>query len=91
VAATKRRTLEGIVHSDRMHKTITVDVETRTRDATYGKFLRRTRRFMVHDEREEAGPGDRVEIEETRPLSRNKHWRLLRVVGRGHAPEEAAP
>jgi small subunit ribosomal protein S17 len=81
----------GVVHSDRMQKTITVDVETRYRDATYGKYMRRTRRFMVHDEREEASPGDRVEIEETRPLSRRKRWRLLRVVERGHGREEGAP
>ena len=85
----KRRTRVGIVHSDKMQKSITVDVETQHMERTYGKYVRRTRRVMVHDEREEANPGDRVEIEETRPLSKRKCWRLLRVLERGHGPEEA--
>ena len=85
-----RKTLLGVVHSDKMQKTITVDVERRYRHAKYGKFILKTQRFAVHDEKEEANPGDRVEIMETRPLSKNKRWRLLRVVERGHAPEEEA-
>ncbi|MGQ0612992.1 MAG: 30S ribosomal protein S17 [Planctomycetaceae bacterium] len=84
----KRGVLVGIVHSDKMHKSITVDVETRRMERTYGKYVRSTRRIMVHDEREEAGPGDRVEIEETRPLSKRKSWRLLRILDTGHGPQE---
>jgi small subunit ribosomal protein S17 len=85
-----RKTLLGTVHSDKMKKTITVDVERKYRHAKYGKFIVKTRRFAVHDERNEAHAGDRVEIMETRPLSKNKRWRLLRVLERGHAKGEEA-
>jgi small subunit ribosomal protein S17 len=85
-----RKTLVGVVHSDKMDKTITVEVERRYRHAKYGKFILKTQRFAVHDEKDEAHRGDRVEIMETRPLSKNKRWRLLRIVERGHAPEEEA-
>jgi small subunit ribosomal protein S17 len=88
VVEQNRKTLVGIVHSDKMAKTITVDVERRYRHAKYGKFVLKTQRFAVHDEKNEAHPGDRVEIMETRPLSKSKRWRLLRVVERGHAPGE---
>jgi small subunit ribosomal protein S17 len=80
----------GTVFSDRMQKTITVDVERRYRHAKYGKFIVKTQRYAVHDERNEAKPGDRVEITETRPLSRRKRWRLLRVVERGHREQQEA-
>ena len=85
-----RKTLLGTVHADKMTKTITVDVERKYRHAKYGKFIVKTRRFAVHDERNEAHAGDRVEIMETRPLSKNKRWRLLRVLERGHARGEEA-
>jgi small subunit ribosomal protein S17 len=88
VVEQNRKTLVGIVHSDKMAKTITVDVERRYRHAKYGKFVLKTQRFAVHGEKNEAHPGDRVEIMETRPLSKSKRWRLLRVVERGHAPGE---
>lgn len=81
-----RKTLLGTVHSDRMQKTITVDVERRVQHAKYGKFVLRTKRYAVHDEKEEANIGDLVEIAETRPLSKSKRWRLLRIVTR--APQE---
>lgn len=85
-----RKTLLGTVHADKMKKTITVDVERKYRHAKYGKFIVKTRRFAVHDERNEARAGDRVEIMETRPLSKSKRWRLLRILERGHAREEEA-
>ncbi|MFI5401627.1 MAG: 30S ribosomal protein S17 [Planctomycetota bacterium] len=85
-----RKTLLGTVHADKMMKTITVDVERRYKHPKYGKFMVKTRRFAVHDERNEAHAGDRVEIMETRPLSKNKRWRLLRVLERGHAAGEEA-
>jgi small subunit ribosomal protein S17 len=84
-----RKTLLGTVHSGRMQKTITVEVERRYRHPKYGKYVVRTRRFAVHDERNEARPGDRVEISETRPLSRTKRWRLVRILERSERGEEA--
>ena len=85
-----RKTLLGTVHADKMTKTITVDVERRYRHPKYGKFVVKTRRFAVHDEKGEARAGDRVEIMETRPLSKNKRWRLLRILERGHGANEEA-
>jgi small subunit ribosomal protein S17 len=70
----------GVVVSNKMQKSITVAVEWHVRDALYGKTTRRTSQFMVHDEKNEAKPGDIVEIVETRPLSRRKRWSLRRVV-----------
>jgi small subunit ribosomal protein S17 len=87
VRARNRKILQGTVHSDRMQKTITVDVARRVKHAKYGKYLVRTRRFAVHDERNEARAGDTVEIAETRPLSKRKRWRLLRVVERAPTRE----
>jgi len=80
-----RKTLLGVVHSDKMEKTITVDVERRYRHAKYGKFIVKTRRFAVHDEKSEAKVGDRVRIEETRPLSKLKRWRLREVLAKAEA------
>jgi small subunit ribosomal protein S17 len=90
VAVGNRKTLLGLVSSDKMEKTITVDVERRYKHPKYGKYLVKTRRFAVHDERNEAHEGDRVEITETRPLSKRKRWRLVRVLERAHGPEEGA-
>ena len=70
----------GVVISNKMQKSIVVAVEWQTRDSLYGKTQRRTSTFMVHDEKNEAKIGDRVEIVETRPLSRRKRWSLKRVV-----------
>ena len=75
-----RRVLQGTVHSDRMQKSVTVDVERRYKHPKYGKYVVQTRRYAVHDEKNEAHAGDRVEIAETRPLSKRKRWRLLRIV-----------
>jgi|GEM_PF-31943 len=80
----KRGTMTGIVVSDKMQKTIVVKVDRRVRHELYGKFLVHSRRFKAHDEKNEAKMGDRVELVESRPLSREKRWVLktiLRKVG----------
>ena len=71
---------EGVVVSDKMQKSCVVAVEWQVRNEMYGKTERRTSKFMVHDEKNEAKPGDLVEIVETRPMSRRKRWALRRVV-----------
>lgn len=78
-----RKTRIGIVVSDRMQKTIVVRVEQRVRHPIYLKEVTQTRKYHVHDERGEAKAGDVVEIAETRPLSRTKRWRLVRVMKAG--------
>ena len=70
----------GVVVSNKMQKSIVVAVEWQVRHGLYGKTERRTSKFMVHDEKSEAKPGDIVAIVETRPLSRRKRWTLARVV-----------
>ncbi len=70
----------GVVVSNKMQKSIVVAVEWQTRHEVYGKTQRRTSKFMVHDETNEAKPGDIVEIVETRPMSRRKRWSLKRIV-----------
>ena len=69
----------GTVVSDKMQKTITVRVERSIQHAEYGKVIRRSTRFKVHDEKNEARTGDRVTIRETRPLSKDKRWKLVSV------------
>ena len=70
----------GVVVSNKMQKSIVVAVEWHVRHGLYGKTERRTSTFMVHDEKNEAKPGDTVEIVETRPMSRRKRWALKKVV-----------
>jgi small subunit ribosomal protein S17 len=70
----------GVVLSNKMQKSIVVGVEWQVRDGLYGKTMRRTSTFMVHDEKGDAGIGDTVAIVETRPMSRRKRWALVRVV-----------
>lgn len=74
------RTLEGVVASDKADKTIKVLVEYQMRHPKYGKYLKRRTTLHAHDEKNEAKEGDIVQIAECRPISRNKHHRLLRVV-----------
>ncbi|QLK87312.1 30S ribosomal protein S17 [Arsenophonus endosymbiont of Aphis craccivora] len=76
----KIRTLQGRVTSDKMEKSIVVAIERMVKYPLYGKFIRRTTKLHVHDENNECGIGDLVEIRETRPLSKTKSWRLVRVV-----------
>jgi len=75
-----RKTRIGRVVSDKMNKTIVVAVETKVRHPLYGKTVNRTTKFKVHDENNEANVNDRVEIMETRPLSKDKNWRLVKIV-----------
>ena len=76
----KRRVMRGKVVSDKMDKTIVVEIATRKSHPLYGKRTKVSRRFKAHDELNEAHIGDTVEIMETRPLSRDKHFRLVKVV-----------
>ena len=75
-----RKTRIGVVVSDKMDKTITVEIRTRVKHPLYGKIMNRTKKFKAHDERNEAGIGDTVRIMETRPLSKDKRWRLVEIV-----------
>ncbi len=76
------RTLTGQVVSNKMDKTIAVEIERQVRHPTYGKYVRRTTKLLAHDENNEAREGDTVSITPCRPLSRRKSWRLLAVVER---------
>ena len=75
-----RRTLVGMVTSDKMDKTIVVTVEDFVAHSLYGKAVKRTKKFKAHDENNECEIGDKVRIMETRPLSKDKRWRLVNVV-----------
>ena len=75
-----RKTRQGYVVSDKMDKTVVVEVEDRVKHALYGKVIRRTSKVKVHDEQNAAGIGDRVLIMETRPLSATKHWRIVEIL-----------
>ena len=75
-----RKTRRGYVVSDKMDKTVVVEVEDRVKHPLYGKVLRRTSKVKAHDEQNTAGIGDLVVISETRPLSATKHWRLVEIV-----------
>ncbi len=72
----------GIVVSNKMEKSITVAVERKVKHEIYGKFIRKTKKFVAHDEENTCNPGDTVKIMETRPLSKRKRWRLVEVVER---------
>jgi small subunit ribosomal protein S17 len=75
-----RKVREGLVVSDKMDKTVIVEVEDRVKHALYGKVLRRTRKLQVHDEQNACGTGDRVLLMETRPLSATKRWRVVEIL-----------
>jgi small subunit ribosomal protein S17 len=79
-ARNRRKVREGLVVSDKMAKTIVVQLEDRKKHALYGKVLRSTTKVKVHDEENTAGVGDRVQIMETRPLSATKRWRLVEIL-----------
>jgi small subunit ribosomal protein S17 len=76
----RRKLFVGNVVSNRMDKTITVVVERRFRHPFYGKYITRRSKLMAHDEKNECGIGDSVRVEEIRPLSRHKRWRLVEVL-----------
>ena len=75
-----RKTRQGYVVSDKMDKTVVVEVQDRVKHPLYGKVLRRTSKVKAHDEANSCGVGDRVLIMETRPLSATKHWRVVEIL-----------
>ena len=77
-----RKTRQGYVVSDKMDKTVVVEVEDRVKHALYGKVIRRSSKIKAHDEANAAGVGDRVRIMETRPISATKHWRVVEILER---------
>jgi small subunit ribosomal protein S17 len=80
--APRKKKQIGLVISDKRNKTITVEVRRVVKHPLYGKYLNRSTNYHAHDETEEAQEGDRVEIEEARPISKQKRWRLVRIVER---------
>ena len=75
-----RKTARGYVVSDKMDKTVVVEVEDRVKHALYGKVMRRTSKLKAHDEQNECGIGDRVLVMETRPMSKDKRWRVVEII-----------
>ena len=84
------RTLTGRVVSDKMHKTVAVEIERLIRHGRYGKYVRRTTKLLAHDENGESHVGDIVVISPCRPLSRRKSWRLVSVLEKAGAPKGTA-
>lgn len=76
----RRKTKVGMVVSDKMDKTVVVAVEDFVRHSLYGKSVKRTKKFKAHDENNECNTGDKVRIMETRPLSKDKRWRLVNII-----------
>jgi small subunit ribosomal protein S17 len=77
-----RKTRVGMVVSDKMQKTVVVSIERRVQHPVYGKMVRRTKKLKAHDEQNEAKTGDTVRIMETRPLSKDKRWRVVEIIER---------
>lgn len=75
-----RKQKTGIVTSNKMDKTIVISVERKVMHPKYGKFVKKTSKFMAHDEKNECGIGDMVRIMETKPFSKNKTWRLVEII-----------
>jgi len=75
-----RKTRIGVVVSDKMDKTVVVAIKTKVRHPLYGKMVNRTRKFKAHDEENSCGIGDTVKIMETRPISKDKNWRVVEIV-----------
>ena len=86
ITRNSRRLVQGVVCSDKMEKTITVSVERTFKHPKYKKYIRRHSTVQAHDETNEAQEGDTVEIRECRPLSKNKRWRIVRVVTKAILP-----
>ena len=75
-----RKTMTGVVTSDKMDKTVVVAVETSEKNKTYGKIQKRTYKLKAHDENNSCEIGDKVKVMETRPLSKDKRWRLVEII-----------
>lgn len=82
ISRNTRRERVGVVVSNSMDKSIVVIVKRKVKHPIYGKFVNKSSRFMAHDEENTANPGDTVKISETRPLSKNKRWRLVEIIER---------
>ncbi|MGG9971488.1 30S ribosomal protein S17 [Ferruginibacter sp. SUN002] len=80
IARNLRKTKLGVVSSNKMDKTITVNVERKVKHPLYGKFVKKSTKFHAHDEKNECSIGDTVRIMESRPLSKTKRWRLVEIV-----------
>ena len=72
----------GVVTSNKMEKSIVVSIERKVKHELYGKFLKKTSKFTAHDEKNDCNEGDKVKIMETRPMSKNKNWRLVEIIER---------
>ena len=72
----------GVVTSNKMEKSIVVSIERKVKHELYGKFLKKTSKFTAHDEKNDCNEGDTVKIMETRPMSKNKNWRLVEIIER---------
>ena len=77
-----RKERVGVVVSDKMDKSISVIIERKVKHPMYGKFVKKSKKYLVHDENNDCGIGDTVKIMETRPLSKNKCWRLVEIIER---------
>ncbi|MCL2696520.1 MAG: 30S ribosomal protein S17 [Oscillospiraceae bacterium] len=75
-----RKTRVGVVTSDKMDKSIVIAIKDNIRHPLYKKIIKRTIKLKAHDEKNECGVGDKVEVMETRPISKNKHWRLVKIL-----------
>jgi len=78
----QRRVVSGRVVSDKMNKTIVVEISRLTKHSTYNKIIKRVTKVKAHDEKNECKVGDRVKLMETRPLSKEKHWRVVEILER---------
>lgn len=87
----KRKTRSGIVVSSKMNKTAVVEVGRTYRHPFYGKVVRASEKFKAHDEKNECVVGDLVEIMETRPMSRDKRWRIVKILGKGEVKVHELP
>ena len=84
---TKRKTLMGLVVSNKMDKTVVVKVERKFVHPKFKKVVKSTRKYSAHDEKNECCPGDLISIRETRPLSKTKRWRLIEIIKKGEDKE----
>jgi small subunit ribosomal protein S17 len=75
-----RKTRVGVVKSDKMDKSIVIEIKDNIRHPLYKKIIKRTIKLKAHDEKNECGVGDKVEVMETRPISKDKHWRLVKIL-----------
>lgn len=86
---TVRKTKTGVVVSDAMDKTVAIETERTVMDPQFKKYIRRKKKFLAHDENNECKCGDTVEVRESRPLSKHKRWRVVRIVKKTDLPQEA--